>query len=454
MTRQLRAFVLAVEVVAIAGSNCTKKTATGPQFEETVLEEIDDVLPNPFKGFVTWVGDENPIYDTKLQYRTYEWRDIEPEPGVIDWTEFERGWGDIALTGRRVGFRISACTPGSGNPYDIPEWLVQEGVALRPYSVDGHEGLAPDWDDPRFLEAHRRLIMALGARYDRDDRVAWIDVGSYGFWGEWHVWRNEALAATQATKQAILEVYFEAFPTKPKVIAFDDPFAVKWVTSRGGGIRNDCLGTEEENNWYLYALSQVDPGLNDQVWKRAFITGEFCGGYRGAMEGTLERFELNYKFIQQTHWSFLGPAGGNLRPLSEEHRRNLDKLHKTLGYRFVLRQARYSRSVKRGGRLDITLVVDNKGVAPFYFPWPLVVYLTDSQGEVALQRETTMDIRQWIPGRHVASDKIEIPENLSPGGYDIRIAIHDPAKGKPGILFANAGRDQHDRYVVGRVRVE
>ncbi|MDZ7374454.1 MAG: DUF4832 domain-containing protein [candidate division KSB1 bacterium] len=454
MRRPLCTLVLATQVIAVAVFNCSRKTPTGPDLEEVILEEIDDVLRNPFKGFVTWVGEENPVYPTTLQYRTYQWRDIEPEPGVFDWEEFERGWGDISVTGKRVGFRISACTPGSGNPYDIPDWLVEQGVGLRPYCIDGQAGLAPDWDDPRFLEAHRRLIRAIGARYDRDDRVAWVDIGSYGFWGEWCVWQNESLAASQATKQAILEVYFEAFPTKPKVIAFDDPFATQWVTSRGGGLRNDCLGTEEGNAWYLASLNRIDPGLNDRVWKQAFITGEFCGARWGAIMGTTGRFEVNYRFIQQTHWSFIGPSGGDIAPLTDEHRRNLDRLYKTLGYRFVLRRALLNRSVKRGGKLGLVMMVQNKGVAPFYFRWPLVVYLINSKGEVALQRETAIDIREWLPGTRLAHDEIAIPEELPPGRYEIRVAIHDPAKGKPGVLFANAGKDQEGRYPLGIVLVE
>ncbi|GAB4362981.1 MAG: DUF4832 domain-containing protein [Calditrichia bacterium] len=440
--------------VLVAGFHCSRKSSPTPPPDEFVLEEIDGPLPNPFKGFAPWVGNQNPVYDTRLQYKTYEWRELEPQQGVFNWNLFEQGWGNIAVSGRRVGFRISACTPGSGNAYDIPDWLANQGVALRPYSIDGHTGLAPDWDDPRFLQAHHELIAALGERYDQDDRVAWIDIGSYGFWGEWHVWLNDSLAATQPTKQAILQDYFDAFPTKAKVIAFDDDFATEWVTSRGGGIRNDCLGTAESNDWYLESLNQIDPGLNERVWKHALITGEFCGGDWGAIQGTTERFELNYQFIQQTHWSFIGPAGGAIEPQNEEHRRNLDKLHKKLGYRFVLKEVENGAAVNRGEKLEITIQVENKGVAPFYFPWPLVVYLLDSAGEVSLQQDSGIDIRQWLPGSHTVSGKINIPAALAPGSYEIRLAIHDPASGKPGVLFANTGKDEEGRYRVGRVHVK
>jgi hypothetical protein len=433
---------------------CSKKSSTEPVNGDFVLEEIDDVLPNPFKGFVPWIGTQNPVYDTKLQYKTFEWRDIEPQKSIFNWAYFEQGWGNISQTGKRVGFRISACTPGSSNAYDIPDWLVNEGVKLREYTIDGQHGLAPDWDDPLFLQAHQDLIDALGTRYDQDDRVAWIDIGSYGFWGEWHVYLNDSLAATQASKQSILEDYFDAFQDKPKVIAFDDDFATKYVTDHGGGIRNDCLGTTEANNWYLQSLNRIDPNLNDNVWRNAIIAGEFCGGEWGALQGTTERFELNFQFIQQTHWSFIGPAGGAITPQNDEHKKHLDELHKKLGYRFVLKKVDNSGTVNRGENLNIHIELENKGVAPFYFQWPLVVYLINLSGSVALQSDSGIDIREWLPGLKVNSTQINIPAELPVGDYEIKVAIHDPATGDPGVLFANTRRDAENRFWVSRVSVK
>lgn len=418
------------------------------------FEEIADVLPNPFKGFVPWIGVENPVYDTRMHYKTFEWRDIEPQEGQYNWSYLERNWGVFHTGGKRVGFRISAATPGSGNAHDIPDWLADAGVPLREYHIDGHTGLAPDWDDPRFLAAHANLLAALGARYNGDPRVAWIDIGSYGFWGEWHVYLNDSLAATQASRQTIIDHYFAAFPDKHLVIAFDDDFATGYVTNRGGGIRNDCLGTAASNDWYLSSLNGIDPTLNERVWKTAIITGEFCGSTAGAIAGTTERFELNLDFIRQTHWSYIGTAGGAIPPQDEAHRRNLDRLHKTLGYRFVLRNFDHPGSAASGSRWTATLEVENVGIAPFYYPWPLVLYLIDGDGTVAHQAALPTDIRTWLPGRHSVAIVLDLPPDLPSGGYDIRIAIHDADSDEPGVMFANSTGDADLRYRIGRLTVE
>jgi len=239
-----------------------------------------------------------------------------------------------------------------------------------------------------------------------------------------------------------------------KVIAFDDDFATKYVTDHGGGIRNDCLGTEDSNDWYLTSLNRIDPGLNDRVWKTAIITGEFCGSDWGAIQGTTERFQLNLDFIKKTHWSFIGTAGGAIVPQDQQHQENLDLLHKTLGYRFVISRIDMPATISTGQAVSVHLTIENKGVAPFYFDWPVVLSFLDEDDTVILQARQDVDIRQWLPGNHFVEIQVTLPADIGKGVYDVRLAIHDPETDQPGILFANDGKDEAGRYLIGRFMVE
>lgn len=418
---------------------------------QVTFEEIDDVLPNPLKGFAPWTGAETPVYPKMLEKATVPWRLVEPEEGKIDWAFIEANWPTLD-SGGRAGLRIAAAYPGGDEP-DLPKWLVDKGVPMHPYEIDGKPGMAPEWDDTIFLEAHRKLIHALGERYDGDPRLGWLDIGSYGFWGEWHVFENDHLAGSEDTKRQILEHYFEAFPNTPMVIAFDDDFATRYVVENGGGIRNDCLGRDSSNDWYRQSMRRVDPTILDEVWKRAIITGEFCGGARGAVAGTTENFESTLAFVRETHWSWIGPAGGAIEPVDEEHRKNLDLLHKTLGYRFVMRNASHAASAQVGTVWPLMLTVENVGVAPFYLNWPVDLVFEQEAGGKSYRVPLQVDIRDWLPGTNEARLNPVLPASMDPGKYSVRLGIIDPQTGKPGIHFANAGRTDDGRYQLTTLEV-
>lgn len=433
---------------------CDKKLdSKNDEIEKVVFEEIDEPLANPMKGFCPWIGNNNPIIDAKLQVATFAWNRIESSKGNYNWNNLEKDWGNIVETGKRVGFRISAAIPGEKDHIDIPQYLVDAGVELSEYLIDNKEGLAPDWNNPLFLESHGEFIKALGNRYDNDPRVAWVDIGSYGFWGEWHVWMNESLAATDQTKLTILDQYFDAFPTKPLVIAFDDDLATKTVIDAGHGVRNDCLGTKESNDWYETSMNNIDPNLSDRIWKTSIITGEFCGSNYGATEGTTARFDLNYDFIKKHHWSWIGSAGGAITPVDNKHLEDLNKLHKTLGYRYVIKDFIYEENINTGATLNFSVEIENKGVAPFYLKWPVVIYLKEQESNNEIFEEQNIDIRRWLPGINTIFGKFDIPTNLNPGIYEILLGIIDPLTNSPGIKFANTGGDGNNRYLLGRISI-
>ncbi|MCK4572481.1 hypothetical protein KAT89_06150, partial [candidate division WOR-3 bacterium] len=72
---------------------------------------------------------------------------------------------------------------------------------------------------------------------------------------------------------------------------------------------------------------------------------------------------------------------------------------------------------------------------------------------VALQQDLNLDIRNWLPGTHTVSFNIFIPSDISPNIYDVKLAIHDPIKDAPGVMFANTGQDEEGRYLVSRLKI-
>lgn len=421
----------------------------------TVYPRItDEVLPNPFKGLVTTAAEftENPMLPQSLVYADITWEALEPARGVFNWDALEAGWERHTKLGRRVGFRIKLADPWVGGHADIPAWLVEAGVPLHSYSVEGSAGWAPDWDDELLLEEHDRMISDLGRRYNSDPRIAWVDVGSYGLWGTWHLFGNEALTAQPGSKTRILTAYLRAFPDKQLALPYEDDSAARFLTAYGGGLRNDFLGFPRENTCYLESLNRIQPGLNEWLFKRAAIIGEFGNGEAGALEALSDRFDDNLEFIRQAHWSWIGPAGGSLiNPRTPALRAKAETLYKTLGYRFAVSELTHESSLIRGQTLHLAVKILNQGVAPFYYWWPVEIALIGAAGQPALALNATTaspawDPRAWLPGSHELFLNVVVPETAAPGEYQIALAILDPATSTPGIRFANETRRPDGRY--------
>ena len=67
---------------------------------------------------------------------------------------------------------------------------------------------------------------------------------------------------------------------------------------------------------------------------------------------------------------------------------------------------------------------------------------------------TNADIRKWLPGDNLYDSSLAIPATFSAGEYDVRIAIVDPASGKPKIQLAIEGRDAEGWYALGKIKIE
>ncbi|MFZ4715879.1 MAG: DUF4832 domain-containing protein [Bacteriovoracaceae bacterium] len=436
-------------------------TATPVQERITVVPaKSSEVLANPFKGYVYYLdgAPDTTTIPLTLVYDDVTWRQLEPTKGQFDWNSFEQGWSKQVSLGRKIGFRFKMADPWISPANDVPDWLISAGVPMRSYSIDGGSGKAPDWDNEILLTEHTRVLKALGARYNNDPRIAFVDVGSYGIWGEWHVWMNEKLAATNASKQRMLNDYLTNFPNKELVIAFDDSFATKYQTDRGHGIRNDCLGEKASNDWYLEFLNNISSTLNANLYKTGVVTGEFCGGSAGALAGLRDRFTLNHNFIKQTHWSFIGPAGGELASVTETTQKaNSEILHKSLGYHFVMTEVSHEKSLRPGDDLKLVLKITNEGIAPFYYPWPVEISLKDLSGAIVISKiisNSAWDIRLLLPGTSTISTTLTIPNALPKQTYKLGFAIIDPNTNLPAVRLGNTGRDTNGRYFFSELKIE
>ena len=168
-------------------------------------------LDNPLKGWCTYTDGEISQPYTMV-FRYISWAELEPRESVYRFAEWEKSaWEEPGAKGKHVVLRVYADYPGK--PVGTPAWLLAKGVKTTPYTDYGG-GQSPDYNHPAFVESMERLIQAMGARYDRNPRVAFIEAGFLGFWGEWHTYPHTGMFAWPETQARILSTIHKAFPTK------------------------------------------------------------------------------------------------------------------------------------------------------------------------------------------------------------------------------------------------
>ena len=136
-----------------------------------------------------------------MVYFYVPWKKLEPEQGRYTFAKWEKeAWDIPEAKGKHVVLRVYADYPRK--PSGAPDWLLEKGVKQKAYKDYGG-GLSPDYDHPAMVTALEGLISAMGKRYDRHPRVAFIQLGLLGFWGECPI--PETSFASEKTRRRLLE---------------------------------------------------------------------------------------------------------------------------------------------------------------------------------------------------------------------------------------------------------
>jgi hypothetical protein len=96
----------------------------------------------------------------------------------------------------------------------------------------------------------------------------------------------------------------------------------------------------------------------------------------------------------------------------------------------------------------------NRNVGRLYVHHPLKVCLLDTQGQERFSGlDWDMDVTSLVKDEIQARTSVmQLPEDLAPGEYELRIAVADKT-GKPCIRLGIEGGDTQLRYKLGTVRV-
>ena len=439
--------------------------------------EIGEVLSNPgigFSTFQTFNGDPvNPTNgwtegypvdygefdgdrsnkgypDTTIAYLRINWRFLEPKKYQYNWVLIDKALETANERGQTLMLRVAPHGSRQNIGYEPPDWYVAI-VGEPKRELPKKDMWLVDPEDPNYVKYFGGFIRAMGNRYDGHPYLESVDLSILAAWGE----GSGSKFLTQKTREALVDCYVESFKETALVMLLTDDATNRYGLSKGNlGWRADCLGDmggfvsdgsySHMNDWYPQSIVRF--GLGD-AWKKGPVVFEVCWRMQRWKD---EGWDVYHIIDESLKWhisSFNAKSSG----VPAEWGPQIDRWLKKMGYRFVLRKFTYPASVKSGGEMAITSWWDNKGVAPCYKEFPLMIRLKSDTNTKAVS--TKADIRTWLPGDIIYDENVTVPMGLPAGTYELGIGICDRYNDEPAVRLAIAGRGADGWYRMGEIKL-
>ena len=391
------------------------------------FNEISALFTNPGQG---WMSPKSPLPNapevpSSVTYIRFDWADVEPQEGVYDWSIIDRALADVKRRGATVSIRVMTANAHSKGTYSSPKWLFDLGCKSYEYTVGGDDPtsggkrilrIEPDYSDPLYLEKHGEFLKAMGARYNGSPDVEFLDIGSYGIWGEWHTTHP----ASVDVRKKIVDLYLSAFPQTPLMFMTDDFETLPYALAHGVGMRRDGVGSPwHADNWIGSKRYAGVPEMAD-AWKKAPVVFEWYGDYNYLLSKNWS-FDEAVRFMLLNHVTMINDNIGTVPPVAQD---KVWLLSQMAGYRFVLKSGSYRLEQKQ---LQVSMNWANVGVGKLYRAFELHLALRTKDGEIVAETAVADDPRGWLPGEHQVNQTWKLPENIKAGDYSLTLAIVDPS---------------------------
>ena len=398
-------FTLVILYLVLVGGSLPWVSSEAQEATTIVVEPRDNgqALVNPDMGWtmhfysniISNYGSQLAPSDTlndfpglSTVYLRLPWSFLEPAEGQFDWSVVDTPAQRWIAQGKRVAFRISCCE--SWMRYATPEWVEQAGAKGHNFTVGkGVDEHGPFWepvyDDPVFLEKLEKFLAVFAKRYDGNPHVAFIDVGSFGVWGEGHCWASTKLEIDDATKLQHIDLHAEVLSAH----AIGGQRRLHWPwTTRWHIIRSPITCSSEGSRCATTAsvCSHLRiPGSMPNWLRASGPNSRSCWntnttGHRSiARLGVTDRCCCS-RWKSTTHRTCRFTGGRT--SFWTANRDVIDRINRRLGYRLQLRSLTWPRQIKLGEPFRVAATWANAGVAPCYPGGYMALTLKDAQGGI------------------------------------------------------------------------
>lgn len=453
-------------------------------------EDTGSALVNPgmgwtlhfYSNFIENYGSKLAPSDTledwpglSVVYLRVPWSYLEPKEGEFNWSLFDTPAQRWIAKGKQIAIRVSCTESWLRNA--TPEWVqaagakgveFEEGKGVKP----GGPLWEPDYLDPVFLQKLENFLAALARRYDGNPNVAFIDVGSFGMWGEGHTVFSTKLSDEQTLEVAKHHMDLHVKLFKRMQLCISDDVAgptrpgtnfptMDYALSKGITVRDDSILVSQKKPWFHAEMAQ-------QFWPRmpVILEHEHFGGVkaRGKWNG-----DTLLDSIEAYHASYMSIHGWP-REVFNEWSNSIPRINRRLGYRLQLREMSWPAEVPLGEVFTVETTWANAGVAPCYTGGFWAFTLKDDKGGiVSVNVVEDFDVGRLKPGppgaapvekstaRFVVSLAHRDPLGMhqpptQPGTYDVFVSV-GRRDGTPLLALPLADPDGKRRYKLGQIRL-
>lgn len=422
-------------------------------------EASDKSILSPGMGLAPWAdSDETSAMKTSLVYVELKWSDWEPEDNQFD-VDYVNDHFNLELyreEGRQVVFRFICDEPTEEEHMDIPQWLYDITGDGDMYDIEYGRGYSPDYRNERLIAEHAEAVAALGDAFGKDDFFVYVELGSLGHWGEWHIDYESGLKPMPEfeVRDQYIKPYLNAFPNARFLLRYPLIDAKQY----GMGLYNDLTGDYDETLYWINQMTDSEweqTGLVEQAdcsenWKTQPIGGEFAQTHENDYF-MHDEFDMTLEAIRMSHQSFIGP-----KIIIDEDDTNysyqMEEILKLLGYRYRVDSVKMIFADKDS--FDINCTVVNDGIAPIYEDYHVKLNIYDSEGSVVwTNSEADIDLRNVISGENgtftVSAEKEDFDDDMD---YTLTISFED----ENGKLLPMAMGEEYktQEYTLANFRVE
>ncbi len=457
----------------------------------TALDYTPAPADNPLKGFMPFYdaygSADTPIandFPHSMEYFYVPLRNLMNGPNSFTFeTGMEPQLESITSRGHQAVLRVYLDYPTRTT--GIPQFLLDGGLQVHHYAFYGNSmqstgSVSPNYDDPKLVQALTNFIAAFGARYDGDPRIGFVEVGLIGFWGEWHTWPMDGYTQPTAVYQAlpdpheanwmpsqdtqakILTAFNQAF-TKTRILLRYPMLPVNGQSFSPGrqvayasldlnmGYHDDSFAynTLFGEDWYFMSKLEWSGGIDK--WKTQPIGGELRPEIQLAVWNeppTRTDVEDFSAAVDDSHVSWLIAHAlfttRSVTSATPTYQRALAGAQR-MGYEFYVSAVKLP-DVAAGSPLHVSVRVQNTGVAPFYYDWPLELAVLDGAGQRVATYDPDWHINNILPTGAGEPPYTEWTYNdpspqLAPGSYRLALHVVNPLANGMALKFADSAQD-------------